>query len=113
MKIIRKNETKEFKNSDQCVAIEYPLGDKDINGAVIKLNGRYPDKGRAVNTVCKEMAYITKGTGKLVVEGQEVNFSEGDLILIDKNEKYYWQGNFEIFAPCVPAWYPQQHKTVD
>ena len=113
MKLIRKNQTKEFKNSDQCLAIEYPLGDKDINGAVIKLNGRYPDKGRVVNTVCKEMAYIIKGTGKLVVEGQDVNFSEGDLILIDKNEKYYWQGNFEIFTTCVPAWYPQQHKTVD
>ncbi len=39
MKFISKNQTKTFKNSDTCTAIEYPLGDKDINGAVIELNG--------------------------------------------------------------------------
>lgn len=48
MKVIHKNQTKEFKNSEFCTAIEYPLGDKDINCAVIELNGRYPDKGRVV-----------------------------------------------------------------
>ncbi|MEK7513472.1 MAG: cupin domain-containing protein [Patescibacteria group bacterium] len=113
MKQCSKNQTTEFINSDKCIAIEYPLGDKDINGAVIKLNGRYPDKGRVVNIICKEMAFVMKGSGKLVIEGKEVAFSEGDLILIDKNEKYYWQGNFEIFAPCVPAWYPEQHQEVE
>lgn len=113
MKIVRKNQTKEFKNSNQCTAIEYPLGDKDINGCVIKLNGRYPDKGCVVNTACKELAFITKGSGKLVVEEQTTSFSGGDLILIDKNEKYHWQGNCEMFVPCVPAWYPGQHKAVE
>ncbi|MFH0942794.1 MAG: cupin domain-containing protein [Candidatus Beckwithbacteria bacterium] len=113
MKIIHKNQTKEFNNSDQCLAIEYPLGDKDINGAVIKLNGRYPNKGQVVNAVCKEMAYIIKGSGKVVVDGQEINFFQGDLILINKNEKYYWQGNCEMFVPCVPAWYPEQHREID
>lgn len=49
MKVVYKKQTKQFKNSPVCTAIEYPLGDKDINGAVIELNGRYPDKGRVVN----------------------------------------------------------------
>lgn len=43
MKIVRKNETREFKNSEQCIAIEYSLEDKDINGAVGKISGRYPE----------------------------------------------------------------------
>ena len=110
MKIIRKNETKSFKNSDKCIAIEYPLGDKDINGAIIKLNGRYPDKGIAVNTKCKEIAYIIKGEGKIVVNNKEVKLKEGDLILIDPMEEYYWEGNMEMFVPCTPAWSPKQHK---
>ena len=80
---------------------------------MVKLKGRYPDKGRVVNTVCKELAYITKGSGKIVVEGQEINFSSGDLILIEPGERYYWEGNFEIFSPCVPAWYPKQHQEVE
>lgn len=113
MKIVRKNQTKKFKNSDVCVATEYPLGDKDINGAVIKLNGRYPDKGRVVNLKCKELAYIIKGLGKIMVEDREVKLKEGDMILIEPGEKYYWDGNMTMFVPCTPAWYPEQHEEVE
>jgi hypothetical protein len=58
MKEAKLERAKEFKNSDSCIALEYPLGDEDINAAVIKLNGRYPETGRAVNTNCKEMGYM-------------------------------------------------------
>lgn len=113
MKIISRTQAKTFKNSDACTAIEYPMEDKDINGAVIELAGRYPAKGRVVNLVCKEMAYIINGSGRLVVEDKEMIFKEGDLILIGVEEKYFWEGDAQIFMPCVPAWYPEQHKEVE
>lgn len=113
MKFLSKNQTKIFKNSEACTAIEYPLGDKDINGAVIELNGRYPEKGRVVNLKCKELSYIIKGSGKAVIEGEEVKFGEGDLILIDTGEKYFWEGDATMFMPCTPAWYPEQYKEVE
>ncbi|MDO8663406.1 MAG: cupin domain-containing protein [Candidatus Wildermuthbacteria bacterium] len=113
MKVVYKNQTKEFKNSDKCTAIEYPLGDKDINGAVIELTGRYPGKGRVINLRCKELAYVIKGSGKVVVEGKEVKLQEGDLILIEPGEKFFWEGNMTMFMPCTPAWYPEQHKEVE
>ena len=69
MKIIHHNETKEFKNGECCVATEYALKDKDINGSVIELTGTYPISGRVVNTVCKELAYVIDGSGKIVIEG--------------------------------------------
>jgi len=113
MKLIHKNQTKTFKNSENCTAIEYPLGDKDINGAVVELTGRYPNKGRVVNLKCKELAYVIKGSGKIVIEGKEINLKEGDLILIEPNEKYFWEGKLRIFTSCLPAWYPEQHKEVE
>ena len=113
MKIVRKDQAKVFKNSEACTAIEYPLGDKDINGAVIELNGRYPNNGRVVNLKCKELAYIIKGSGRLVVEGKETKLNEGDLVLIEAGEKFFWEGNMRIFMPCTPAWYPEQHKEVE
>ena len=113
MKIIHKDQAKIHRNSNACTAIEYPLGDKDINGAVIELNGRYPGKDRAVNLKCKEMAYVIKGSGKLVVEEKEIKLNEGDLVLIEAGEKYFWEGNMKIFMPCTPAWYPEQHKEVE
>jgi mannose-6-phosphate isomerase-like protein (cupin superfamily) len=112
MKVVYKNQTKKFKNSEFCTAIEYPLGDRDINGAVIELNGRYPSKGRVVNLRCKELAYMISGSGKVVVEEKEINLQEGDLVLIEPRERYFWDGNMTIFMPCAPAWCPDQYKKV-
>lgn len=112
MKVIRKNQTHKFKNSEKCLAIEYPLADKDINGAVIKLNGRYPDKGQVVNMICKELAYVISGNGKICAGKKEVKIRAGDLVLLKPGEKYYWKGKLTMFVPCAPAWYPEQHKEV-
>lgn len=112
MKIIKREEAKKFTNSPACTAWEYPLGDKDINGAVIELNGRYPEKGFAVNEKCKEIAYIVSGTGKWVTGEKETSFGADDLLFINAGEKFYWDGQAKIFMPCTPAWYPEQHKIV-
>lgn len=113
MKIIRKNQTNEFKNSDACIATEYPLGDKDINGTVVMVRGRYPEKGRVVNEKCKEVAFIIEGKGKIVVEGSEVELNKDDVILIEAGERIYWEGDMKMFVSCNPAWYIGQHKEVE
>ena len=38
---------------------------------------------------------------------------EADLVLIDKGENYYWEGNMDLFVPCTPAWNPKQHKIIE
>jgi len=113
MKILHKEEAEIFKNSENCTVIEYPLGDNDINGAIVELTGRYPSKGRVVNLECKELAYIIKGSGKVVIENEEISLKEGDLVLIEPREKYFWDGNLTIFMPCTPAWYPEQYEEAD
>lgn len=113
MKISTKSQRKEFKNGNFCTAYEYPIGDKSINGAVIELTGRYPENGSAQNLVCKEMAYVVDGGGKVVVEGVEYSVNEGDVVLIDPGEKFYWEGDMELFMPCAPAWDPAQYRTVE
>lgn len=113
MKIIHENQTKKFKNSDACIATEYPLEDKDINVAFVEVLGRYPEEGRVTNEKCKELAYITEGSGKIVVEGEEILLNEKDLILLEPGERYYWEGNMKMLVPCAPAWYPEQHKEID
>lgn len=113
MREVRKDQAREHKNSNVCLAIEYPLGDEDINGAVIKLSGRYPDEGRVVNEECKELAYVISGSGVLVIEGKKVELSEGDMVLIEPGERYYWDGSMTMFVPCTPAWSPEQHKEVE
>lgn len=113
MKSIKKSQTITRSNSDTCTAIEYPLNDADINAVVIQLRGRYPHTGRTVNLECKELVYVIKGAGKLVCEGEETTLEEGDVALIEKGERFYWEGDMDILMPCTPAWFPEQHKEVN
>jgi mannose-6-phosphate isomerase-like protein (cupin superfamily) len=113
MKVLSKDQAHTFQNSTYCIAYEYPLGDTDINGAVIELRGRYPEKGRTVNEICKEIAYVVKGKGKVTIDDVVSEISEGSVVLIHPGEKFFWEGDLVMFMPCTPAWYPQQHKEVD
>ena len=113
MKIIRKEQTDRVRNSKNCIAVEYRLGDMDINGAIIELSGREPDEGRVMNTKCKELAYIINGSGKVVIDEKIINLKQGDLILIEPGEKFFWEGNMTMFMPCAPAWHPDQYKKVE
>lgn len=113
MKIVKKEESQSFKNGEACIAYEYAMGDEDINGAVVEITGRYPEKGRTVNTKCKELGYVIKGEGRVVVEDKEIALKEGDLVLIEPNERFYWEGVMTVFVPCAPAWNHEQYKEVD
>ncbi len=112
MKHTPETEAKRYQVTETCVAIEYPNGDKDIWGATIELNGRYPLTGYTVNEKCKELVYFISGQGKLVVGDQEILVKKGDQVVINPGEKFYWDGELVMFMPCVPAWYATQHKEV-
>lgn len=113
MKIVKLEEANKFENSERCKGIEYQLNDKDINFAIAEINGRYPDKGYCANEECKELIYVIEGKGTLNTKKEMIEFKKGDVLLIDKEEVYYWEGSFTIIMPCTPAWYPEQHKMID
>lgn len=113
MKLIRRSAVEGHKASEATIVSEYATGDKDINVAVIKISGRYPSTGRVMNEKCKELGFVMEGSGKIVVEGEEFLFQEGDLISIEPGEKYFWDANAILLVPTVPAWYPEQHKAVE
>lgn len=110
MKLIRSDQTERFKNGDTCTAIEYPMGEADINGAVIELSGRYPETGSAMNNRCKLLAFVISGSGKVIVNGQEMILKKDDMVFIEPGEKYFWEGNLRLFMPSVPAWSPEQYR---
>ena len=114
MKLVKYENAERFLNSNRCEVWEYPLGDRDINCGVAKITGRYPDTGYCCNEVCKELVYVVTGQGVLRTKtGGVIEFEERDVVLIDKGEIYYWDGNCTVVMPCAPAWYPEQHKMVE
>jgi mannose-6-phosphate isomerase class I len=109
MKIVKKCQAQKFNHGKSCAINEYPVADGAIDGCVAKISGRYPENGSALNEISKELAYVVFGSGKITIENQEYEISQGDTILIQPGEKFYWQGNFELFI----AWTPAQYKLIE
>lgn len=113
MKMIKFENAEKVANSDKCKTIEYSFGDKDIDLGLATITGRYPENGFCVNTISKELIYVIDGSGKLYFENKSIEFSKGDAILIDNNEKYYWETEYcKVSMTCTPAWSIEQHKLI-
>ncbi len=109
MRISRKVDAAQVLVGPTARAYEYPLLDPMLHGAVLEIKGRYPETERVVNEAVTEICYVIAGSGNLVVEDEEVAFSEGDQLLIRPGERYYWDAHATLYMPCTPAWYPEQH----
>lgn len=113
MQIIKKDNAIKGANSDNCKTLEYSFNDKNIDLGIATITGRYPESGFCVNIISKELIYVLDGNGKLYFENNSVEFEKGDSILIDSNEKYYWDATYCVVAmSCTPAWNEEQHKLV-
>jgi mannose-6-phosphate isomerase-like protein (cupin superfamily) len=111
--IMKKKDRIRHKNSETCIAYEYPLGDEDINIAYIEIGGRYPESGCAVNEKVKEMVFVVNGNGSITIEKEKHAMEEGGVVLIHPKQKYFFNGKLKLVMPCTPAWFPEQHKMVD
>ena len=48
------------------------------------------------------ICYILEGKRTLTKKEESINFEKGDVILIEKEEIYYWNGNCKIIMICTP-----------
>lgn len=112
MKIIKQNQTLERKNSEICIVTEYPVGDETLDFAIVKISGRYPAQGYAVNNKCKEIVYVQEGEGEVFINFQIHQINAGDVILVEAGEKFYWNGHLRLHISCRPAFSVEQHQLV-
>jgi mannose-6-phosphate isomerase-like protein (cupin superfamily) len=113
MQLLRKNSTKQILVGKSLTSLEYGFDEKALNVAIVAVHGRSPEVGRVMNTVCKELVYIKSGSGTVEVEGKITNVTEGDVVLIQPEEKYFWQGNLTAIISAHPAWFPEQHRIIE
>ena len=113
MKFISAAKSTQRQSNDHCTITEFPMNDNDLNFAIADLAGRYPESGRVKNLKCKEIVYIAEGSGKIVVNGHEQTLKAGDVVMVETNEPYFWEGTLKLLITCHPAFSVEQHVTVE
>lgn len=61
----------------------------------------------------EEFAYILEGEGCINKKDETISFKQGDVVFVDKNDVYYWNGNCKIITVCSPSWYKEQCELLD
>lgn len=112
MKKMKLSETEKNVNSEKCVCQEYNFGSPDLDLGVCKITGRYPDSGVVYNEKSKELVYVLEGNGTLYINELEIPFQAQDAILIEPQEKYYFDANCTVALICNPAWQKENHKWI-
>ena len=111
MEFIRAEEGHIMQNGENCTATEYSTSSKSINIAQVKISDRFPEIGVMWNTKVEEMAYVESGEGIVSINGMSQSIKQGDVILYERHEKVFWDGELTLVIACSPAWTPKQHVT--
>lgn len=109
MQIVKYTEVRKVALAPSATVWEYDSKDEKISGAVAQINGRYPEQGFAQNGF-KELVFVISGNGFVITPKERKEIDVGDEILIDKNEKYAWEGTMTLFMAMTPKFDPKQHK---
>lgn len=110
MILVKQNQTNMVIASSATKIQEYLMDDEEVSGAVTEIRGRYPETGFAYNVKSKEMVYVLDGKGKIIQPEKETEINSGDILIIDRMEKFAWLGNLKLFLVTLPKFDPKQHK---
>jgi mannose-6-phosphate isomerase-like protein (cupin superfamily) len=109
--LIKKEDTKEMANSETCTVWEYAFPSKKLGIATARINGRYPEKGKAMNTECDLIYYTISGKGVVHIDDNDFNIKQGDAVFIEKGSWYWVEGeDLFIALPAAPAWFFEQYR---
>ena len=112
MNIIQSSQTKKIQATPTTTIWEFELDEKAISGAVTEINGRYPEKGFAVNKKSKELAFVLSGSGYVITPTIKRPIGVGDLVFLDKKESFAWEGALTLFMVTTPKFDPKQHRLI-
>jgi mannose-6-phosphate isomerase class I len=114
VEVIVEKDKRTIKPVPHVVIDEYDMHNTVMNGATATIKGRYPERGFVVNRKVDEIVYVLEGCGTLTFStGQKISYSKGDVIFVEKEEKYAWDGDMRLFMVCTPPFDPAQHDEVE
>lgn len=111
--MLKKEQCAQHQNAPSCTVTELPLELFSMNFAIAHIHGRYPEVKQAFNRISKEIVYIQAGQGHITINGHTHTLEAGDMVLIEPNELFFWEGDMTLFITCQPAWTKEQHAYIE
>ena len=101
-KLVKKSEATERVQSDSWVIKNYLTKDfsKDFSIATAKLNGKH---SLTKSETSDRIYYVTAGSVVFTLEGTLVTAQKGDILFIEKNTDYAFDGKCEVVLINIPA----------
>lgn len=113
MIVVKNAQKKKFKPNKTTCVFEFDLKDKDLGGATALIKGRYPDFAFVVNQKVKQLVYVISGSGGILTPDGIHVLNKGDMVFIDKGEKFAWDGSMELFIANAPRFNSAQYKQTE
>ena len=107
--MIVKHKDTPYKEKGPMKINSYPIN-KDFSGSLIEIDGNHG----LINCPTQNRIYfIIKGTGKFIIEDEEMQVETNDLIFIPKNSKYNIIGKMKYLLICSPEFKPGEDIIYD
>ncbi len=101
----------QFKNSETCEGTVFASENIPHDIAAIKITGRYPESGWAMNEIAHELVIVSEGSGSLEFkDGDSLKLNAGDAVSVEPGKWFAWDGEMTLVIACSPAFSPEQYK---
>jgi mannose-6-phosphate isomerase-like protein (cupin superfamily) len=112
---IKKEDSLRKTKAKSCIVWEYDFKRKNIDLAVAKISGRYPEGNKkVVNMACNMIYYVVSGNGTIHHETGDFWIKSEDSFFFEKNTWYWVEGNNLVVAMfSCPAWFIEQYKEIE
>ena len=110
---IRRVTGEQSSSGPTCSVTEFgKVGAADL--AEVAINGRYPQQGFSINHESDMMIRVIAGTGAIALRGVGYELHPGNVIHIDKETPYYYEGEqLLVLLISSPAWSKEQYEIVN
>jgi len=110
---IRKDQTNFITEHDISDFTEYPFTSGGLSLGISSVRGRYPAGGWDVDNGIEQIWYVMKGSATVEAGDKTYELAEGDMLHIDKGERFSINGTITIMVASSPAWTDEQHLHVN
>ena len=106
-----KIEGQPFRNSETCEGVAYSTERATQDISTIKISGRYPEEGWAMNEVSDEMVLVSRGRGKLIRKDEVVlELEQGNGVFVEAGTWFAWEGDMTLTMSCSPSFNSDQYR---